>query len=1474
MTSVNQKIRYFLKSHKYQRIRILVLLLLSVVVVTAVITGLIKPAVSMTGDLTCTVAEHIHTDQCFADVLVCGLNESPAHYHDESCFEEKTVLVCGITDGSHIHTDECYGLREVVVCNLPEGEGHTHNEQCYEHKLVCNQQEHIHSEECYEQQPEQEYVLMSGFSSNFSAQTVSYLSGTEIDTAVSVNFGEYISRVSYKPVSSSSSEENTKPVKFTVNYLLPSNTLMQVNNNRQIYFKLPENVVISDAQSGPVKENGVQTGTYQITNDGYIIIDFDANYVQDGSTEITGDITFNAFVKKTDSASDTETVTMGNVSVDVDFSVVADTSPDLSVQKTNSGYDKVNNTIGYNVVISSSNGSGEGDITVTDYLDNADSSRIKLNLTAGQTISVTKTKSDSTTETVNAAVAVGSDGKVTITGLPALLAGEKYSFTYSALLTPGTQAEIINANNKISVSNGTLTASDEDYTSVATGCILTKSGRYNDKTDNIEWTIKILNPDGVNLNGYSVTDEMLSQTVPGTLKVLENGWKQIENAGTLDTSTNTFTFGSLTGTEYKLIYQTKSPDHEKTISNKAALKDSEGTSINEDTGNAYVGYDRNYIGKNSYSKGFDSSGNVRIGWSVSLQFQVGDFAGKTYTDTMTTDKTQHYMTVSQPDTIVLTGTKPDYSKVTLTKGTDYTVRYFGTDGAEITDLTGENVKICSYKITFADNETINSLSDIEITYESTGVLSDSMAVGETVNFNNGAEFDGVYTDSSYTETKKEALKKHDYNVWGQSETSHKTTELDKTETGDYVLKWTIIANESNNYSGDVTLTDTLPAGVTFMADSAVFMRHNGSYYETTSGMGTVFNAETNQIVFSIPASVHDGKAFRIDYSVSVTEEYIVQNSADNSASFTNTVSDGVNTATQTQKLSLPLITKTGSDPADVYDGDITYTIDVNPYALDLSASDTITVTDSLMHYSKKNENGTFMYTWGFSASLINLKVIDADTGRELSPTEYVLTCSDEEINTVNYSKFTLTLPDGKHFKIEYTYHLTVNTDEESEYKKPNGGKVENTATIDYGTGSEKFDYNKNYNLGRESSAHTATSDYIRIYKVDSGNFAVRLGGAVFNLYRWYDETWQPLVEQNRNEEGGIIPTWGTDTPMSLETDNANGSYLLPELTSGVLYKLVEVKAPENYVARTLPYYFVLNTLPSQLPEGVQISQVSTLLKGGIINVANEPITAVEMKVNKHWGEGTVSQPVDVQLLVSETPPDLPDMITVNISDIKGHSVTQKFVNKKTGDIVLTVETLNSYYNHLAYFKINGSDGSYPATISSGWNNSTDTDYATCYEFTVGSISGSAEIDIYFGDSQDYSKYKLQASNCTELSEGNTLTIEIPSGAVPVADKPTVTLSDENSWTYTWTGLPQCNANGTPYYYFVKELTQISGYTAEYDTNGINGGEVNLTNRKEAQKPTLPETGGKGVQRIVLTGALMMIVPVLCYYLINRRKKAV
>lgn len=134
------------------------------------------------------VTVHHHDENCMELVqgkLICTLEESEGHIHDESCLGEESVLVCELpehefqTDDcydsngniicgieNHVHTDDCYTTEPVNVCGLEEGDGaHTHVSTCYEYvtEPTCNIEEgaetavlvcekvalHTHTDGCY-----------------------------------------------------------------------------------------------------------------------------------------------------------------------------------------------------------------------------------------------------------------------------------------------------------------------------------------------------------------------------------------------------------------------------------------------------------------------------------------------------------------------------------------------------------------------------------------------------------------------------------------------------------------------------------------------------------------------------------------------------------------------------------------------------------------------------------------------------------------------------------------------------------------------------------------------------------------------------------------------------------------------------------------------------------------------------------------------------------------------------------------------------------------------------------------------------------------------------------------------------------------------------------------------------------------------------------------------------------------------------
>ncbi len=132
------------------------------------------------GELTCTVQEHTHGDECFlresvltcdktedphvhTDAcytvtrdLTCGQEEGEEHTHSDACYTENRVLTCDKTVDPHVHTDACYTVNETLTCTIPE---HTHTDECYAwtETLTCEIPEgqvpeggHVHTDECFE----------------------------------------------------------------------------------------------------------------------------------------------------------------------------------------------------------------------------------------------------------------------------------------------------------------------------------------------------------------------------------------------------------------------------------------------------------------------------------------------------------------------------------------------------------------------------------------------------------------------------------------------------------------------------------------------------------------------------------------------------------------------------------------------------------------------------------------------------------------------------------------------------------------------------------------------------------------------------------------------------------------------------------------------------------------------------------------------------------------------------------------------------------------------------------------------------------------------------------------------------------------------------------------------------------------------------------------------------------------------------
>ncbi|WP_028521354.1 carbohydrate binding domain-containing protein [Ruminococcus flavefaciens] len=106
------------KNSLKRRRMISLLLVLSMFVSSGVLWGLHDTGITMVNEELCGIAEHTHTDECYEDVLICGLEENEEHTHTAECYEKR--LVCGMEE--HIHSLVCSGAEEDIAAEMEEAD--------------------------------------------------------------------------------------------------------------------------------------------------------------------------------------------------------------------------------------------------------------------------------------------------------------------------------------------------------------------------------------------------------------------------------------------------------------------------------------------------------------------------------------------------------------------------------------------------------------------------------------------------------------------------------------------------------------------------------------------------------------------------------------------------------------------------------------------------------------------------------------------------------------------------------------------------------------------------------------------------------------------------------------------------------------------------------------------------------------------------------------------------------------------------------------------------------------------------------------------------------------------------------------------------------------------------------------------------------------------------------------------------------
>lgn len=636
---------------------------------------------------------------------------------------------------------------------------------------------------------------------------------------------------------------------------VPENIFHDGPNGNKAYYQLPYKLA-EPLTDKPIYKEGSTTevvGHLNVNTDGLAIITFDKVQGFDYTK------TFKATVNVSGKIVANGTGTSEDIKFSDDAHFTLKKKSDIKTEKSAAAevVEKGDKTyFKYTVKVSSENGTAGQPVKIDDVITNL------YNLTGSYDENSFKlTKKDGAVVDLTDKLTFASNGKsFKIEELEALGKDDYYELTYLYEVNGAnnfTTEKWGTVDNTATATSGENTSpavekkslSSEDITVEKTGAIVGNDQMYG----KITWTVTINNPNGRDLKGYVVDDDLKTNGITiregDKVKIQEwNGWKfedfkvkDEQQYGTIKDGHTGFTYtfpeGS-TGTKYQFIYYTTMPDGTggiKDVKNEVDVKKGEKKYHAEATAQDVV-RKRNVLKNSSGKLETVSTGKMQEKkWNIAVRTEasVGKKSSFTVTDTfqkptiggVEATGLKHYAVKNELDTQLKNGmklywvsgensgsakyselTKPEYSGVKID------ITYYGADGNEVTEDTDE---VTSFKImvdwTNATNENLVITQLNAEPYSSYVEDVSSLNAGQTLTVTNQIEYEGDHVSAKSEYTKPAAgnpqlVKRASGNVHsGFNESA-------SVEYGKVIWFKLILKNMTDN---TVTVTDTLPEGLKF-----------------------------------------------------------------------------------------------------------------------------------------------------------------------------------------------------------------------------------------------------------------------------------------------------------------------------------------------------------------------------------------------------------------------------------------------------------------------------------------------------------------------------------------------------------------------------------------------------------------------------------------------------------------------------------
>lgn len=1064
------------------------------------------------------------------------------------------------------------------------------------------------------------------------------------------------------------------------------------------YLSLPESVIVNTSEEYNVLDHsGNKAGTFHFHQDEkgryYMLIHFNDDYVHKlaPGTSIDGDLYYDMTLKsiaKNDNGdyvadfSDRVHVTITEQNIEKNYDINTKKKSELK-------YEGDTPYITYTVTVDSLNGT-PSTISVNDAIsefsslkelgiaiDSVDSISVKKSTYTGSSSNVTKTEDVSATPKFDR-----SKGKWSL-NLPQLTSGgiasngqaigHFYTITYRYKLSGLKVGSMVSVKNEVTATSKT---NDNDKVSKSSSSEVTlklndikKTGKYDDKTGLITWTITV-NPDGNDIGGATLKDDFFKDATSITV-ALKDGSSASRtfryydsNDKQLDDNIKDFSkvayirFSGQKGKKsntksYVITYTTKATNLEwgqNQIRNNAILDDdgdqtsdeetvtvpgsSSGSGSESGTGSNTGGLSKSVVGEKD---GLDSDTKI-ITWKVTITMPssgvikaVDANGDKTkfrdyLTDPYNQNFEHHWYTKAQLKVLY-----QNLVKVFGEKGFTLEARQNGWGAYTDYDKLDDDAHYSEFQIELTKDFT-SSQKEVSFQYDSTAKFDNRQIVSNEIT----SEGSSASADFSPKVLKMDGD--------GNPGTTTKTSE-------DGIVTWKIKVNlASAPNAKSMTITDTLPDGVSLTG--LTYGKYNDLVTASLKGSKITGGDDSwgtknislsgkisgNKIILDFKSTNSDTLVNNIagdkDFWITVMTTYnsIPEVGKKVTANLTNTVTVSVDKKAYDSDEQTQIVTIGKDNPSSPSEGSDSTKIskvqtgETNNQNYDTSGKGSVN-TDSV----------GYTHVLNYSVD-INSKAEDLASGSDtLTLTDtieyykehvtYTLLQSsvvlyDANGNVVPNSAWSWTYKDVAQLK-DYPTHtrygiITVTLPDSGHYTlkynyqisdASDGSWLEakNTAKLEgVNKGTSETTTNYQY-LEQSGGGNVYSKGTYTLTKVDEKNFGITLPGAEFKVYQY-------------GNDKKAIATYTTDKNGEIHITNSGSKQ---KYQYEVVYYVVETKAPAGYDDPKNPakYYFTYSKVNTNL------DFVPIELKGKVKDLSNDPgldlvpnkkIKQANLTVKKEW----------------------------------------------------------------------------------------------------------------------------------------------------------------------------------------------------------------------------------------------------------------